>query len=182
MNLPSIPTDNLYKFCAISGVVLLLFGATFPVQKLFDTQNNLDHVKTEGKILTVQISYLRKDTKRLNSDVDSLEKDTTAAEANPGAEDLPSLRARSATAGTTLSAVDKEGRQLAIVSIKQQGNLDHLRHLVQRMWLYVAAAAAFILGGLELAFFGFRRWYYRVQKPADELLQHQIDDNRVRDV
>ena len=161
----------------MSGVVLLLFGATFPVQKLFETQNNLDQVRTEDKILAMQISYLREDTQRLNSDLDSLEKDTTAAEANPSAADLRSLRARSATAGTTLGAVNKKRRQLAIASIRQQGNLNHLKHLAQRMWLYVAAAAVFMLGGLELAFFGFRRWYYRVQKPADDLLQRQIGDN-----
>jgi septal ring factor EnvC (AmiA/AmiB activator) len=177
MNLPSIPTDNLYKFCAVSGVVLLLFGATYPVQKLFDTQNNLDQVRTEEKILSAQIADLREDFQRLNSDLESLDKDTTAAEANPGAADVPSLRARSAAAGTTLSAVKTQGRHLAIINIRQQGNFEHLTHLIQRLWLYLAAAAIFMLGGLQLAFFGFRRWYYRVQKPADDLLQRQIREN-----
>lgn len=177
MNLPSIPTDNLYKFCAVSGIVLLLFGATIPVQKLFDTQDKLDQVKTEEKILSVQIANLREDFNRVNSDLGTLEKDTTAAEANPGAADLPSLRARSTAASTTLSAVKSQGRQLAIINVRQQGNLDHLKHLIQRLWLYVAAAAIFMLGGLELAFFGFRRWYYLVQKPTDDLLQHRIRES-----
>ena len=94
MNRPSIPTENLYKFCAISGVVLFLFGATFPVQKLFETQNNVDQVKTESAILELQISYLREDTQRLDSNLYALQKDTTVAGANPRAADLPSLQAR----------------------------------------------------------------------------------------
>ncbi|OOG38604.1 MULTISPECIES: hypothetical protein [unclassified Rhodanobacter] len=177
MNLPSIPTDNLYKFCAVSGVVLLLFGATFPVQKLFDTQNNLDQVRTEEQILSLQIADLQEDFHRVNSDLETLQKDTTAAEANPRAADLPSLRARSTTAGTTINAVKKQSRQLALINVRQQGNFEHLKHLIQRLWLYVAAAAIFMLGGLQLAFFGFRCWYYRVQKPADDLLQRQIRES-----
>jgi hypothetical protein len=137
----------------------------------------LDQVRTEEKILSVQIADLREDFQRLNSDMEALEKDTTAAEANPSSADLPSLRARSTTADSTLSAVTKQGRQLAIANIRQRGNFEHLNHLIQRLWLYVAAAAIFMLGGLELAFFGFRRWYYRVQKPADDLLQRQIGES-----
>jgi hypothetical protein len=173
MNLPSIPTDNLYKFCAVSGVVLLLFGATFPVQKLFETQDNLDRVETEIAILKAQTSAFQEEAQRLKSDAVSLQKDIAAAEANPRNADVEALRARNATANTSLSAASKEVHQLRIMSIREKGNVDHVKHLVYRVWLYITAAAAFMFGGLSLARFGFLHWYYRVQKPSDEILQHQ---------
>lgn len=173
MNLPSLPTDNLYKFCALSGVVLLLFGATFPVQKLFETQDNLDRVETEIAILGAQTSAFQQEAQRLKSDSESLQSDIAAAEENPRTADVEALGARNAKANTTLSAASKKGHQLTITNLRQKGNLDHVGHLVQRMWLYLLAAAAFMLGGLSLARFGFKHWYHRVQKPSDEILQRQ---------
>jgi len=177
MNLPPIPTDNLYKFCAVAGLILLLFGVTFPVQKLFETQNDLDRVTTKSNVLRQQVAYLHEDTKRLDASVKTLLKDTTAAAAHPRAADLLALQARTSTANTELGALRENGRELAITSIKLNGQDEHLLHLIERMWLYSVGAVIFMFGGLALARFGFARWYYRVQKPADELLAHRASGN-----
>lgn len=176
MNLPSIPTDNLYKFCAVSGVVLLLFGATFPVQKLFETQNNVDRARTEINILAQQVAFLAEDQGSLHADLSELENKTDAAVANLASANLPSLRARTATVRKTVNTVSENRRQLLLSSIRLKGNVDHATHLIHRMWLYIAGAAMFMFGGLALSRFGFMRWYDRVQKPADELLTRQTSD------
>lgn len=173
MNLPSIPTDNLYKFCAVTGVVLLLFGTTFPIQKIFDTQDDLDLARTESKIFMVQAANLSEELVSLEYDVNSLEKDITEAKTNPDTANFGFLRSSSSAAAIKLAAVKEKRHELAIFNMRQQGNLDHLKNLFQRLWLYVSAGAIFIISGLNLAFFGFSRWYYRVQKPADDLLLSQ---------
>ena len=84
------------------------------------------------------------------------------------------MRSSSAAAVIKLSALKEKRQQLAIFKMRQQGNLDHLKNIFQRLWIYVSAGAIFIISGLKLAFFGFSRWYYRVQKPADDLLLIQM--------
>ena len=171
--IPTIPTDNLYKFCAVSGLVLLLFGATFPVQELFETQNDIDQITTKVEIQRLQVAYFKEDSQRANSDLNRLEKDTNAAAASPHAADVPWLKARLVTVSTTLGTVHKQGHELAIANAKLDGDVTHLVRLSHRMWLYIAAAALFMLGGSRLAFFGFARWYLCLQKPTDDLLARQ---------
>jgi hypothetical protein len=66
MKIPAIPTDNLYKFMALFGIVLLISGYLpyFQAHKL-----TIDETRLDGEIL-----ILKEEIKWASSDIDNLKK------------------------------------------------------------------------------------------------------------
>lgn len=55
MNIPAIPTDNLYKFIAIFGLVLYAITLSIPVQKQVELRNTMIQVIVELQILEAEV-------------------------------------------------------------------------------------------------------------------------------
>jgi hypothetical protein len=49
MNLPSLPTDNLYKFLALSGLAIVLFSLVFPIIRISEIRMQIIEVDTQLK-------------------------------------------------------------------------------------------------------------------------------------
>lgn len=58
LNLPNIPTDNLYKFNSLSGIVLILFIFTTLTFSLFKIQDDIDDKKKSVAMVNVEVEYL----------------------------------------------------------------------------------------------------------------------------
>lgn len=54
MEIPSLPTDNLYKFMAIFGIVLMIFAFVFPFRGIDDLSNELHEAELEARIHEAQ--------------------------------------------------------------------------------------------------------------------------------
>jgi len=65
LSIPNLPTDNLYKFYAISGIVLILFTLTFETIVL----TNLDE---KSHKISETINIYQTESKHLKNDVESL--------------------------------------------------------------------------------------------------------------
>ena len=51
MNIPNLPTDNLYKFIALVGLIIVLLCSIIPVLNMYKVFNNIYMIETEvGKI------------------------------------------------------------------------------------------------------------------------------------
>jgi hypothetical protein len=50
--MPNLPTDNLYKFIAIFGLILTLFSVYYPFQKVYEL--GLKTIETKYEILKVK--------------------------------------------------------------------------------------------------------------------------------
>lgn len=58
MDLTSVPTDNLYKFMAISGLLLIFFCCSVPVWYAKDSHGIITNLKKEAEILQLEMQYL----------------------------------------------------------------------------------------------------------------------------
>lgn len=59
MNLPTIPTDNYYKFSAISGVVIVLTTTLFFTNKITEIFDDKDKIEADLAFLELQAEFLQ---------------------------------------------------------------------------------------------------------------------------
>ena len=53
MNFPTLPTDNLYKFIALFGIVIILFSFYLPFQSAKKSQELLREVDSVSKVINL---------------------------------------------------------------------------------------------------------------------------------
>ena len=55
--LPSLPTDNLYKFCAISGLVIVIFVGYTTWQKWSDLRQRGEAIEAEAEAMKLSVGW-----------------------------------------------------------------------------------------------------------------------------
>jgi hypothetical protein len=148
MNLPSLPTDNLYKFLALSGLVIVLFSFIFPMKRIGEIELKSLEIKTQVEVLKIEIDYLKEDTK------------TWAEKANLNHEETVLLRKR--TKDAAIKVAELGGRTEQIEALRGELRF-YWRFIKVTVWL-----------GAVISLVGFYLWYFLVQKPNDLLLRKQI--------
>jgi hypothetical protein len=53
---PTLPTDNLYKFFALFGLVILVFGVAFPGEKLRQSLVKIDEADKARQIAKIRLN------------------------------------------------------------------------------------------------------------------------------
>ena len=148
MNLPSFPTDNLYKFQALAGLFLIVFGTIYPSQKLSELQLRRAATETERNVLVIQLDALKEEVAEVKKSTQP-----TEAQASRLTERLLELQIKQAQ-------IVGKGTQEAI--------------LIEDIIFAWRTLRIGLLLGLFLSITGFLCWYFRVQKPQDKLLQNQL--------
>lgn len=164
MTLPSLPTDNLYKFLALAGLFLAVFGYVYPTNRLTELQIKQASIETEWSVLNVEMDRLKADTADVERSLRRLEAE---------AETEPTEARRNAA---KISADGKKLRErlheLEIKKIGLEGK-DRETKIVQaeissaRTLLNVCVVVGVLLTGL-----GFVSWYFRVQRLQDQQLKN----------
>ena len=156
------PTDNLYKFLALSGLALLLAAGWAHIRvdlELFKFQRDAESTM---KVMTSELAgHLANEFKNAADDIEkgkvrdeaTLTKRVEAILASPTPNEAKHLK-------QLVSLAWERGRLLR--------NNDP-----ERILLRVA-----MLIGLLLCVAGFVLWYQRVQRPLDEILQSQVREAR----
>lgn len=187
MNLPILPTDNLYKFLALSGLAIIALCIVFPLQRIHDLDLKLIETGTKIKVLKLEQKYLqdnlintlvnksklppkqkaafRKYLVEVFNHKHPLEKEDTEGKAILSLEEQ-------ATFSKALEEVEKK-------SIELGGQLDQANYLNKEFGQFIFVVAIGLTIGLILSSYGFLRWYYLIQKPNDMLLQKQIKNNKI---
>src|SRR6266853_268176 len=80
MHFPNLPTDNLYKFLALSGVVVVLASIFYPKSRLGEIQQRVIEVTAEMRILDLENKRLTVIQSRLEKDLATLKKQESASE------------------------------------------------------------------------------------------------------
>jgi len=75
MEIPNLPTDNLYKFMATSGVVIVIVGFLMNYYGTKDSISELNKIKTENCLLEFDIENLKKSDSLISIELDKLESD-----------------------------------------------------------------------------------------------------------
>ena len=142
MNYPSIPTDNLYKFIALSGLAITLLSITYPVSKVLELELAVVEAKSEKEKISIEDVEIKREIERLEK------------EKNPSSQTVILLRERMVQ--QRIKAVEFS-KILRIIEIQLE-------------WVqeYSYAAIVGLIIGPWIAIFGFIRWYIKIQRPLDE--------------
>jgi len=155
MELPKVPTDNLYKFMALSGIVLLVASA-FPRYWQAKLEFELIRVQGEKRKVTKKKEWAHADMDYLLTKSNKLKEETSEwKEAKDLAAAEPQL-------------IEKKRQEIQEKEISQR--LDVIRRLK-----YVIAGGRWV--GAILSVFGFLLWYHKLQKYQDKIVKKQATDN-----
>ena len=151
MNYVPLPTDNLYKFIALSGLAIILVSLFYPLRLVVDLE-----LKAAGAMGQIQeTTDLIEETERALSDIEKSES-PTAAQVNEAARK------------------HKLARQSSNRDIPIGAELQVLR--AQLDGIKSVSRIGIALGTIMTAF-GFYFWYVRVQRPADRLASRQANEH-----
>ena len=153
-----IPTDNLYKFMAIGGLVTFLASAVATGLLMLNLQDRVHEHILASKLLDVRLNQIAVESEIVRFEFEEAAK----------AGDLASIGERPKAQLDSVAAVLRE---LKLDATKLQAQSEYLVELSRR---FVAARDLLIIFtgvGLVVAVFGFVLWYSRVQRYLDAQLK-----------
>lgn len=179
------PTDNLYKFISISGVVLLVLSIVYPSylyveaqRYIFEATRTLDLMNLEDKKYEASVERVNQAgglLERANKRVDELntlldEKPLNDAARQHLTNELMSLHDLLVKEQT----IEEEAKSNAAkIKVEVEHNVRLSKYYYGWSTALIRAAIVGSLLGIILTSIGFRLWYVRVQKYQDILLTKQ---------
>lgn len=157
-----IPTDNLYKFVALSGAALLIASFIFPLTRLDEIELAAQQTSAQRKVLGVEVTALETELAQLGDDVKRLDAAVVAR-----SQSAVTLKEDAGQAKGRLVELEKRRLTLLIKKAEIQGNEEKSALLLKQMdrtWSFLKLGG---FAGLAMAHVGFLLWYRRVQRPVD---------------
>ena len=145
MNIPNLPTDNLYKFIALVGVVVLLAASYFPIIKARELRLAKIEIEGQMRLLEIEVQHLQDTTKQLGSN-------ETIGDCN-----REELVGKAYKLKMKNEEIKTNSKKVEVIGIDYE--------LIRKIQV-----AGMILGFI-LSAFGFFLWYFRIQKYQDKQLK-----------
>ena len=143
MNIPNIPTDNLYKFISIFGLIIFLLSLIGP--RLLIHSHRLQEFEMNESIL-----ILEERLKQISKEVNSLDGvDSKKVELS----EIIELR--------------KRNNELGVINIKNSIAHKKLAYFAQQIRNLVYMSYFGLIVGFFMSGFGFYFWYVKLQKPSE---------------
>lgn len=147
----SPPTDSLYKFCAIVGLVMALWGAAFPWNKSYEA-------KLEGAKLRAEIKAAGEKAKQLQARRDALTHELYALASAPASElEKQEIRAK------------KRDLDIALIEATYPVDigLERIKVIEEATTTYIRIGWTSLALGVFFTLLGFLAWYFRIQRYID---------------
>ncbi len=195
MKLFDIPTDNLYKFMALSGLVLII-ASYFPLYHGWMTGVDLEKVKGENKLIEQEVNWVQQELDILDRQMDNFITRTAERTGMSESEITAVLNNGQSLVEISKGLKDEEAkwkeleskfrehlklfREQIIKQIQLSSNLDVINYRLKAMLqLKRLAYISSFVGGL-LTVWGFGLWYTKLQVPQDLLIKLKIKDEQKR--
>ena len=188
MNIPNLPTDNLYKFMALSGLAIFLLSIVFPLRQVNDIKlkmieietqvemfklesekfgdDVMDALSTKGNLKPKEQAYFRNYLKGLlnREDFEDIAKDWAKGEPILSIQEQALFR----------SQRNKIMKEVAEVR-GQQKRIELLTNQLRTYYIIIRIGG---LLGSTISILGFYFWYFLIQRPNDILLRKKIENNK----
>ena len=185
MTIPNLPTDNLYKFTALSGVILIIFSLYYPREKLYETRLKIIDVGYKMKVLEAKRRIISK-----SIDENSRELKSFNRELNKIFEKIENRKIKGEDSKTIISDLKKKRSYHLKKHLKADHKLAELElyglkilklqketEMLNDIYVSRAFISIFInIFGIIMAFIGFKLWYTRVQKCIDRTLKDTTEN------
>ncbi|QJR19698.1 hypothetical protein [Pelagibacterium halotolerans] len=160
---PSLPTDNLYKFQAIAGLVLVVVSSIFMYLRV--SEDALEVARISAVISSYE-TLLERDAEEIRAFREQLE--SREAENELDSVDLEGLQLRL----SQFEELERQHRESA-ARISEDSALSRTR--VDNTAMAHGPLFAMTIAGLIFMLHGFWLWYSRVQVHQDKLLRLQVE-------
>lgn len=179
-SLPTLPTDNLYKFLFISGLTIMLAAVLFGfneynkvTEKINSIELSLANDSLENAFILEDEKELYKESELLSSKVENLDslQSMISAEVNL-------LKITSDSIGKTNKALNLKIRQAKIHSTTNSLKLNFLANDYRLLKLTIFISVLAFVVGCYLSKLGYNKWRVLVQKPLDEKLMLEVEELR----
>jgi hypothetical protein len=186
MTIPNLPTDNLYKFIALTGIFLFLFAIIYPEYRRQEISNEMTLIDGEISKLDLEKEKIKDKQKEIKNQIDKLDK-----QCNCGSKSIVN---DSVIVRTVILDGSKELLDLSS-SIDQlvEEWKDLHRQLISKMIDivtrekvlinkqteindYQKEANTYIPVSLIISVVGFMTWYEKTQSIQDKLLKEQYKE------
>lgn len=145
MNFPQIPTDNLYKFMALSGLAIALISFFLPMKQVRDIEMEIVEIQEQARLLNEKNDFL--DIKK--GIIERL-KSAPAEEAEK---------------------IFIERQQLVLESVRILAKLERVKFLKDEIKNLKTIIGLLSGLGVFLSVLGFILWYQKVQRYQDKVLK-----------
>ncbi|HJQ53479.1 MAG TPA: hypothetical protein VJ825_06515 [Gemmatimonadaceae bacterium] len=150
---PRIPTDNLYKFVALSGVLMLVVGVALPFVVIYRQDNESRSINAEMDVRSARLSTVVQQLKRSNDFL----------------RGGGSRRSYEAMRDSANRVIDSLTVTEPLIKTRRAAWKEQYDFFDIPVIIGMCMAAA----GLLLAVWGFASWYIKLQKPLDALIAKQ---------
>ncbi len=173
MAFPSLPTDNLYKFMALAGIVIVALSAYFAGSRISEVTDRIIDVQENIEIADANVASLQRKAERLEKMVAASIQSTTGGSIPDHSkltiqyskEELIVLRREASDAVTE--------QRIQVVHLEAANK--RVKLLNERLPTILGSCVILGIVGLILAVSGFSLWYVKVQKPLDVLLKRDSE-------
>ncbi|MBK5517046.1 hypothetical protein [Pseudomonas sp. TH10] len=152
------PTDNLYKFLAIAGMLCFIYF-------FFDFNKRSDDLEGRLDVLTMQQAEFLATVDALTEWADQSTKNITAdLMAKPTAQELKEAHDKLVKAR---DEVQEKFRELKVVNAKLNKSIDIASETMKKLNNMAVLYNIYKISSLLVAIFGVYLWYFRTQKYLD---------------
>ncbi len=206
MNIPNIPTDNYYKFFALSGVTITIASTIIYLTQSNVLKNDLNKMDIEIVKLKVEKTFLIEDRGKTDRELESLPKiDSSLSSINQDSaftvnllKEIKSVNNKKikdyyefifkyednifpqkSKLHKITEEVEKQSqirREIELKTALIKTNLKHVEEKNRTLTINGIILCIFFIIGSQMAARGFIKWYKLVQKPSDEKLRLEIED------
>jgi hypothetical protein len=174
MNFPIPPSDNLYKFAALLGAVIVFASSYFPHVLLIELGEKVDAATLKIRTTGAETAFLERKAATLSSILDH------AAAPRIGISEFGgktiTLEYSDAELKGMLGQFDELKRSTAI-SLAEADHYNERSKALSKEWNQIAwFSYGSSICGLILAFVGFILWYTRIQIYQDKALKHSANE------
>jgi hypothetical protein len=170
--LPNPPTDNIYKFCALAGTVILILSFYFPLESYYNACEKFDTVESKQEVIIIELDYLKKK-------VDSTKKiiDNSIAEQNEVRivdKNKLTIRYSESEIKQMISEQQESARNISIKNAELKSLIKEANRLASISGTMKFLSLLTIVLGSTLAVYGYLSWYYKIQKYEDIRIKNSV--------
>jgi hypothetical protein len=185
------PTDNLYKFQSLAGLILLLFCLSYPpwlfhraLVAKFDADRRVAELRVEAAIAQDRRDVIRdrfdgneKKKNHLEQKIHELENASASSKSKDTLAEIEKLQKSFDEAILVSEKLVDSFYEWDLAYARKTIQITHQQKMSDsELWIsrLIVIVAAFVgLFGIILSLFGFRQWKTYVQLPRDEILRKQ---------
>lgn len=175
MQLPSIPTDNLYKFLSISGLWIFLVFMFIPHYFIHITLDKKRGLELSDTILNIELDSITTESIEIEYAIELVNKIDIKGDVD-ASKNLLNIINKLESRNINVIASQKEHR---IARAKQKAELDEAEYYIAKLtWFTAIQIFGTILGGF-MSLIGFICWYFKIQRIEDKYRVRQIQAKNI---